>query len=196
MTAYIHYNQEHNVLICKVHQCAVSSKVVYRHFLDEHELDLKIRQEVINYASQFTTAEHSELMYEAAKVIPVPYLSIVTAFQCQYDGCAKILGTLYSVKKHCRVDHDWKAKDGNQWIETCAQTFFQGKEKRYLQWKSEGSNIIGTLQSQSQERYQVPVSRIRYWKIYLEQQGGRTRITNEPLIPFKIILHWLRRLRG
>jgi len=132
MSAYIHYNQDHNVLICKVHQCAVSSKFVYRHFLREHELDLKVRQEVINYASQFTTTEHSELTYEADKVIPVPYLSIVTAFQCQYGECNQILGTLYSVKKHCRVDHDWKADDGNQWIETCAQTFFQGKEKRYM----------------------------------------------------------------
>ena len=132
MSAYIHYNQEHNVLICKVHQCAVSSKAVYRHFLDEHDLDLKIRQEVINYASQFTTTEHSELTYEAEKVIPVPYLGIVTAFHCQYVGCNKILGTLFSVKKHCKVDHDWKAKNGSQWVETRAQTFFQGHNKRYV----------------------------------------------------------------
>ena len=36
MSAYIYFNQEQNVLICKVHQYAISSKVLYRHLLDEH----------------------------------------------------------------------------------------------------------------------------------------------------------------
>ena len=132
MSTYIHFNQEQNVLICKVHQYAISSKFLYRHLLDEHDLDLKVRQEIINYVSQFTTAEVSHLTYSQDKVVPVPYLSIFTAFQCQYGTCNKVLGTLYSVKKHCRVDHDWKAKDGHKWLETRAQTFFQGNDKRYM----------------------------------------------------------------
>ena len=130
MSVYLFFNQEHNVLLCKVHQCAVSSKFVYRHFLVEHNLELKVRQEVINYASQFATAEALELTYSLHKVMPVPYLSIVDAFQCQYEECYKVQGTLASMKSHCKSDHDWKVKDGEKWVETRAQTFFQGNSKR------------------------------------------------------------------
>ena len=132
MNAYIHFNQEHNVLICKVHQCVLSVKVLYRHFLDKHDLDLKVKQDIITYAFQFSTAEPSQILYSPEKVIPVPYLSIITGFQCQYEGCDKVLGTLASVKHHCKGDHDWKAKDGTKWVETRAQTFFQGNNKRYM----------------------------------------------------------------
>ena len=72
MSTYVHFNQEHNILVCKVHQYAISFKVLYRHLLDKHDLDLKVRQEIISYASQFTTAEASELTYSPHKVIPVP----------------------------------------------------------------------------------------------------------------------------
>jgi hypothetical protein len=132
MSAYLFFNQEHNILICKEHQYAVSSKLVSRHFLREHELDMNVRQEIIKYASQFTTAEVSELIYSTEKILPVPYLSICIGFQCQYDECHKVLGTLQSAQKHCQVEHDWKAKDGEKWVETRAQTFFQGNIKRYL----------------------------------------------------------------
>ena len=57
-------------------------------------------------------------------------------------------------------------------------------------------NIVGTLRFTNQARYQVAISPTRYWKVWLGQQGVRTRITNEQLIPFKIILRWLPRLRG
>jgi len=132
MSAYLFFNQEQNVLICKVHQCAISFRVIYRHFLDEHNLELKVRQEVINYASQFATAEASELTYSPHEVIPVPYLSIVDALKCQYEDCGKVLGTLMSMKGHCKVVHVWKAKDGEKWTKTRAQTFFQGHDKRYV----------------------------------------------------------------
>jgi hypothetical protein len=134
MNAYVYFNQEHNVLICKVHQYAVSSKYLARHFLEEHDLDIKVRQGIINYASQFNLVEPSELSYSLEKVVPVPYLSIITGFQCQYGTCNKILGTLKSTQKHCKLDHDWKAKDGSQWVETRAQTFFQGNSKRYVNY--------------------------------------------------------------
>jgi hypothetical protein len=130
MNTYVHFNKEHNVLICKVHQCVVSSKFLYRHFLNEHDLDLKVRQAIITYASQFSTAEPSQILYSPEKIVPVPYLSIITGFQCQYKRCDKVLGTLTSVKHHCKVDHDWKAKDGTKWAETRAQTLFQGNDKR------------------------------------------------------------------
>jgi hypothetical protein len=131
MSSYVHFNQEHKILICKVHQYAVSFKFLARHFLEEHDLDIKIRQEIVNYASQFTTVEPTQLSYSLEKVTLVPYLSIITGFQCQYETCNKILGTLNSTQKHCKLDHNWKAKDGSQWIETPAQTFFQGNNKRY-----------------------------------------------------------------
>ena len=133
MTAYVHFNQEHNVLICKAHQYAISSKYLGRHFLEEHDLDITVRQDIINYISQFCTTE-APLTYSPDKVVPVPYLSIITGFQCQYEMCNKVLGTLYSVKKHCRLVHHWKAKDGLCWTETQAQTFFQGNDRRYVNY--------------------------------------------------------------
>ena len=134
MSAYLFFNQEHHVLICKLHQYAVSPKFIYRHFLDEHNLDISVRQDIIQYAAQFTPAEAPQLVYSTDKVLPVPYLSTIVGFQCQYDMCHKVQGTLHSVQKHCKLDHDWKAKDGRKWMETWAQTFFQGNNKRYLNW--------------------------------------------------------------
>jgi hypothetical protein len=132
MSGYVYFNKEHHVLICKAHQYAVSSKFLGRHFLEEHDLDITVRQDIINYASQFSTVEATQLTYSLDKVVPISYLSIVAGFQCQYETCNKILGTFYSIKKHCRLDHDWKAKDGNQWVETQTQTFFQGNDRRYV----------------------------------------------------------------
>ena len=130
MSGYLFFNREHNVLICKIHQYAISPTFLARHFRQEHDLDTTVRQDINNYASQFHTVEASQLTYSEEKVVPVPYLSIVTGFQCRYEMCDKILGTLHSIKKHCRLDHDWKAKDGAQWTATRAQTFFQGNERR------------------------------------------------------------------
>ena len=110
MTAYIHFNQEYNVLICKAHQYAVSSKYLGCHFFEEHDLDITVRQDIINYTSQFCMTE-APLMYSPDKVVPVLYLSIVTGFLCQCRMCNKVPSTLYSVKKHCRLVHVWKAKD-------------------------------------------------------------------------------------
>jgi hypothetical protein len=132
MNAYLHFNQEQHVFICKVHQYAVSSKLLARHFSEEHNLAISVRDEIIKYASEFTTAESSQLIYSTDKVLPVPYLSIIDGFQCEYESCDKVLGTLASVKHHCKVDHDWKVKDGQKWIETRAQTFFKGNIKRYV----------------------------------------------------------------
>ena len=134
MSAYLFFNKEQHVLICKEHQYSITSKLVARHFLQEHKLDFAVRQEIIQYASEFTTMEASALIYSTEKVVPVPYLSICTGFQCQYNECNKVLGTLQSAHKHCQLEHDWKSKDGKKWVETRAQTFFQGNNKRYVNW--------------------------------------------------------------
>ena len=131
MSAYLFFNQEQRVFICKQHQYAVSTKWIARHFQLEHELEFSVRQEITKFASQFTTAEASEFIYQTEKVVPVPYLSICTGFQCQYYECNKVLGTLQSAQKHCQLEHDWKSKDGEKWVKTRAQTFFQGNNKRY-----------------------------------------------------------------
>jgi hypothetical protein len=94
MNAYLYFNQEQHVLICKVHQYAVSFKFLARHYLEEHDLDITVREEIIKYTSQFTPAEPSQLIYSAEKVAPVPYLSIIAGFQCQYERCDKVLGWL------------------------------------------------------------------------------------------------------
>ena len=132
MSGYLFFNCEHNVLICKTHQYAISPKFLARHLLQEHDLEATIRQEIVSYASQFTVTEATQLTYSPSKVVLIPYLNIIMGYQCQYQNCIKVLGTLQSVQKHCRLNHEWKAKDGNRWIETRAQTFYQGNDRRYV----------------------------------------------------------------
>ena len=131
MSAYIFFNKDNNVFICKVHQHAISAKYMRRHFLKEHDLSLSVRQAIQAYSSQYTITEAAELTYSRERVQPIPYLRIINGFQCQYDMCEKILGTLDSMRRHCRVEHNWKSNDGNHWIETWAQTFYQGNSQRY-----------------------------------------------------------------
>jgi hypothetical protein len=132
MSVYLFYNNDYNVLICKQHQCALSSKSLTRHFLEEHEPNLSIQQSIHNYAEQYIVTKAADLTYSSETIYPIPYLSIVDGFQCQYEPCDKILSTLASMKVHCRVDHGWKAKDEERWVKTRAQTFYQGNDRRYM----------------------------------------------------------------
>ena len=131
MSGYVSFNCEYNVLICKVHQHAIPSRYITRHFLEEHDVSLSIRQGIQEYASQYTIAEGTELSYPTRRIQPIPYLKIINGFQCRYEVCGKIMGTLESMKRHCRLTHDWKSKDGEKWIQTQAQTFYQGNSQRY-----------------------------------------------------------------
>ena len=130
MNAYIVYNSEYNVLICKEHECAISAEFLTRHFRMKHDISLERRQEILAYASQFTPTKPTDLMYTREKIIPIPYLRIIDGYQCNYDECDMILGTLSTIKKHCRQNHEWKAKDGECWFETRTQTFYQGNNQR------------------------------------------------------------------
>lgn len=132
MNSYVAYNDQHYVIICKTHECAISPKSVVSHFRDEHDLPLEKRQEILNYVSSKVVVEAEQLEYSSNRVRPIPYLKIMNAYQCQYGTCSLILGTLTSIKKHCRHNHDWKAKDGIRWSETLAQTFYLGNGRRYL----------------------------------------------------------------
>jgi len=132
MTLYVAYNAEYNVLICKEHECAISAEFLYRHFRAEHDIPLQQRQEIAEYASHYIPTKASAIVYPRTKVMPVPYLRVIDAFHCGYDQCDMIYSTVGMIKKHCRVSHGWMAKDGERWSGTRAQTFFQGKERRFV----------------------------------------------------------------
>ena len=132
MNTYVTYNDDHKVLICKQHQCAVSLKYLSRHLLDSHNLSLKERQDILAYASQFIIVEPKELTYSINSVNPIPYLRIIQAYRCEYESCNVICGTLDTVKEHCKRKHIWKIKDGVRWLNISAQTFYQGNDRRYI----------------------------------------------------------------
>jgi hypothetical protein len=113
------------VLLVMTHSCNIRStnqRSFGRHFLAEHDLSGSIRQAIQAYASQYTITEASELVYWTERVQPIPYLKIIDGFECVYDGCGEVLGTLESMKRHCRMVHEWKgSRDGERWVETQAQ---------------------------------------------------------------------------
>jgi len=131
MNSYIIHNSEYNVLICKKHEYAVSEEFLTRHFRTEHDLSLELRQEILAYASQFTPIKPADLSYTSGKIVPIPYLRIIDGFQCTFNECDTILGTVTSMTKHCREKHNWKSKDGERWSNVRAQTFYQGPLRRY-----------------------------------------------------------------
>ena len=163
MNAYIVHNSEYNILICKEHGYALSEEFLTRHFRMEHDLPLERRQEILAYASQFHPTKPTELTYTQERVIPIPYLPIIDGYQCNFDGCHVILGTVTSITKHCREKHDWKIKDGECWSNTRAQTFYQGPLRRYNTFDI--TLIVGTLPYTSQVGWLQPVSRTNYWRI-------------------------------
>ena len=111
MNSYVVYNDEYKVVICKIHECAISSKSIISHFRDEHNIPLEKRQEIVDYVSTKVIIEADQLNCSINAITPIPYLKIVNGHQCQYDDCLLILGTIESIKKHCKHAHAWKAKD-------------------------------------------------------------------------------------
>lgn len=132
MSHYVFWNKDYNVLICKEHQYAISSKYLARHFLEEHTLSRPTRQAILAHASQYVITEAVDLVYKDEAVAPIPYLKVIEGYQCLYDLCHKIHGSEKGVREHCRVNHEWKAKDGERWVRTRAQTFYQGNNQRYV----------------------------------------------------------------
>ena len=132
MSAYLFYNNNYNVLICKIHQCTLFLKSLTWHFLKEHDLNLFIWQSIYNYVEHYTVTKAADLTYSSETIYPIPYLSIINGFQCQYEPCHKILGTLASMKVHCCFDHEWKAKNEKHWVKIWVQTFYQENDRRYM----------------------------------------------------------------
>jgi len=131
MNSYIVYNSEHKVIICKEHEYAWSLKSIVSHFRDEHDITLQVRKEILNYASNIPIVEADQLLYLRDQVTIIPYLKVIQGYPCEYESCNLILSTSHSIKKHCKLDHRWKAKDGIRWTEIQVQTFFQGNSRRY-----------------------------------------------------------------
>jgi Orsellinic acid/F9775 biosynthesis cluster protein D len=127
---YVFYDSQHEVLLCKYHQCAITMKSLVIHFRDKHDITKEARQKIIDYASKISIKEARELTYSTEKINPIPYLKVIEGYSCEYSGCDLICGTLESVKHHCKLVHEWKAKDGVTWNTTRAQTFYQNNQTR------------------------------------------------------------------
>ena len=160
MSGYIFFNSDYNVLICKAHQHAIPSRYITRHFLEEHDVSLSVRQAIQVYASQYMIVEPTAIVYSSEPIQPIPYLRIINGYQCQYNTCEKILGTLDSMKRHCQVEHNWKSRDGECWRETRAQTFYQGNNQRYVLISIE--LMVDTSQFMSREHCQCQISWSNY----------------------------------
>jgi hypothetical protein len=131
MNSYVLYNKEYQVLICRQHKYAIPLKSIEQHFRDKHTgMPLIARQEIQELANTLALCEPKKVIISTERVGPIHGLEVQKGFQCNFDGCAVIQGTMNSVKQHSKI-HMWHGNHETKWHEVDVQTFFMGTWSRY-----------------------------------------------------------------
>jgi hypothetical protein len=189
MNGYVIYNEQHKVLICKHHQCAILSEGLTRHFREDHpDLSLETRQEIFNYASNLSITKPDSLDHPNEKVMPLMGLKVIQGFCCEYEHCEVVCGTVESVKKHCKLNHAWKGQDGRKWTQVLAQTIYQGNNRRSLQ--SFDMLTVGTLKYTRVMYYGQRISLSNFYLHMWRKRSNGTKNTNALWMMFRILHHW------
>jgi|ERR1700733_14141514 len=131
MDAYVTYNAQYQVLICRQHQYAITPDWITRHFQDSHQgIPLATRQAIVEYSQQVDLAMPENVATPVLPVESIAGLNIIHGFQCQYEECSELCGTEGSMRKHCRRTHKWVAGVGIKWTNQCMQTIFEGNRRK------------------------------------------------------------------
>ena len=116
MDAYVIYNPEYKVLICRQHKYAIPQDRIFRHFQLFHLfIPLATRQLISNYSKTLELVAPENVATPLELVLCIDGLTIVNGFLCQYDRCRELRSTERSIKEHCRGKHEWKARTGVTW---------------------------------------------------------------------------------
>jgi Orsellinic acid/F9775 biosynthesis cluster protein D len=133
MNAYVTYNAEYKVLICRQHQYAIPPDYITRHLRDSHQaIPLATRQAIVEYSKTLELVGVEDLATPQEPVEPVHGVKITNGFQCEFDECSALRGTDTSMKQHCWEAHKWVAAMGIKWQVQPIQTIFAGKSSKYV----------------------------------------------------------------
>ena len=131
MEPYTIFNEEYQVLICRQHGFAISPNGIARHFRDEHDgISLETRQSLVTYSNTLTLLDPNIVAIPDHLVPAIYGLSVISGFQCNYEGCKELRSTSKSMSQHCKVNHKWMLSHGIRWTEQTFQTFFQGSNRK------------------------------------------------------------------
>jgi len=124
MDAYVLYNRQYKILICRQHHYAIPQSWVSRHFQKHHkETPLETRNRIEKYVAELDLLRPEEIE-PPQDMVPVDGLTIYAGYKCLYDGCLELAGTEASMAQHCKVNHKWIKSIGVKWEKQTLQTFF------------------------------------------------------------------------
>jgi len=113
---YIIYNDQFEVLICRV--CKAGVIGVHRHFARTHQIDISFedRQEIDEYAKGLTLRIVEEVSTPTQEIKAIEGIEIIPGFKCSEPGCQEVCGKESTMESHSRRFHDWNTSKDNEYI--------------------------------------------------------------------------------
>jgi hypothetical protein len=143
MNAYVTYNTEYKLLICRQHKCGIARDYIQRHFRRYHQtVPLAMRDAIVDYSKTIDLAPPQNIAVVEEMVHAIEGLTVTDGYQCTYYDCSEVRGTEGSMKEHCKKDHGWLTVTGIMWKQQAVQTIFEGSRRKYISiklWLTVGS---------------------------------------------------------
>jgi hypothetical protein len=137
MNAYVTYNAEYKVLICRGHKFGIAPDNILRHFRRYHKsVPLATREAIVDYSKTLDLAAPENIAVPGETVDAVEGLTIVDGYQCRYYDCFELRSTDVSIKEHCKKEHGWLTVTGTTWRKQTFQTIFEGSRRRCFHYRT------------------------------------------------------------
>ena len=155
---YIIYNQDFEVLICRICKAAVTG--VHRHFARTHqEIPLEDRQEIDEYVEGLTLRSVEQVSIPTREIEAIEGIEIVPGFRCTAElECQEVSGSERMMKSHSRKFHDWITSKGDtytlssinilarKWTSQSVQTIFPYPNIKYFPVRTTPTNPVTSNQ--------------------------------------------------
>ncbi|VUC26122.1 unnamed protein product [Clonostachys rosea] len=135
----LHYNETHQIIICKPCQYAIQPAALDRHMKEIHALHRHRRQPYTDYAARLPLKEPSELLGTGSSMLlpedgdfPVPGIPVISGLQCLNVGCGHLCVSVKRMQSHWKAEHKKSGCAALDWQSVPLQTFFRGNLLRYF----------------------------------------------------------------
>lgn len=135
--SFLHYDTDHQVLICTEHGYVVSN--LQRHLVEQHELSPPQRKVI---QTQYTLYAHRLCSAPSLPRLSPPLVAPITGLrppvagvQCLGQDCGYTLVSEDFMRQHCGRQHGWRKSDAQPtfWRSVVAQRFFvSGPHAQYF----------------------------------------------------------------